>query len=1435
MIDPPLWSEGASPWPHEREALAFIRAGIPNHEPYRAWTNVEFIAEDGSVNEVDLLAVTPKGVLLVEIKSWPGILSGDGQKWRLRRPNGNETFLDHPLILANAKAKRLRSLLARQREYKGEQPPWITAMVFLSSPELECQVHDVGRTAVAGRDPETGGNNQPTHPAWKPLPGIVAALKDPTILNLRANAISRPVSARFAAAIERAGLKPANRGRRAGDWELGELLDEGPGWQDFLGTRRRTHAKRRVRVYLAGTATTREEEQRLRAEAEREFRLLDGLRHEGIADARDLVQSDRGPALLFDRVDGEERLDLWAEDRLGDLDIEQRVDLLRQLGEALAHAHAHQVTHRMLSARSVLVRPDPGSCPRLVIGHWQSGARDLATSLTRHDTTSTSLGSDLAERLVASDQVYLAPELFTTERPDPVALDAFSLGSLAFLLLSGQPPAPDLAARNALLADEGGLSLAAVVDGLPESLELFVETATDPVPSRRGTIRELLGLLDEALDELTAPTPLEPDADEVASAPDPLQAHQGDVLDGGWHVQRRLGSGSTAVALLCQRPGSTEPEVLKVAKDEEYAQRLVDEAKALEQLTHPCLVACFGVERVGGRTTLRLALAGDPNDKLGMTLADRLAAQGRIGLDLLERFGDDLLEVVGYLESEGIAHRDIKPDNLGVRPRRGDRSLHLVLFDLSLTKTPDTSLSAGTPGYVDPFLAERPTKRWDRAADRYAAAVSLHEMATGTRPVWGDGRTDPMHVDDVVPRLDTELFDPSVRTPMAKFFERALHRQPAQRFDTTDEMRQAWRAIFAAAARNVTSTDDSGADADTLERLADEADTTTPVAELGISGIALSALERLGIATVGQLLAYPTIDWNRAPGVGLRLRREVLDTINRLRVRIDVEPEAGDTAANIDRLVTMLIPRPTTAQARADQVPLSLLLGLSVQAELGQALSSTPWPARAEVFAGSALARDDYDALVARGRARWVKQPGITQVRDDIAQLLERAGSVLPGDEIALALLAQRGSIAAGTQRLVRARAVVRAALETEAARANNRFAWRRLGGGGAIVVALRHDDLEAEELADFAANLGSVADQLAASDPLPAPATILERLRAVPTPAGLPPLADLRLARLAAAVSSTAAASSRLEIYPRGLAPDRAVRLARAALLGAGTLSVDDVRNRVSNRFPAAAPLPCRPQLDRLLQDALGLGWFDEGPSPTGVMLPAGYRVPPPPVAAPSTAFGGSGARYRTGTLTGAPDGRRATADAEDDRLRRHAAYGGYLVITVNPRAQERAIEQLRDYGGTEIDLDSCLVAALRDRAAVSGIKWDDAIIATDAAGPAGSAWPKLLAVVRDSIPPLRADLLAVEHAVLTHPGLLGRYDLLGLLDQLRDRTHAPQVGQVLRTVWVVVAADDPSALPTIAGHAVPITTGAEHLALSDAWIENLHHTQQRPTGALT
>ena len=49
-----------SPFPWEKEALDYIQSQFPSHEPYRAWSNFEFIADDGSLNEVDLLIFTPQ-------------------------------------------------------------------------------------------------------------------------------------------------------------------------------------------------------------------------------------------------------------------------------------------------------------------------------------------------------------------------------------------------------------------------------------------------------------------------------------------------------------------------------------------------------------------------------------------------------------------------------------------------------------------------------------------------------------------------------------------------------------------------------------------------------------------------------------------------------------------------------------------------------------------------------------------------------------------------------------------------------------------------------------------------------------------------------------------------------------------------------------------------------------------------------------------------------------------------------------------------------------------------------------------------------------------------------------------------------------------------------------------------------------------------------
>src|SRR5439155_23763856 len=151
--------------------------------------------------------------------------------------------------------------------------------------------------------------------------------------------------------------------------------------------------------------------------------------------------------------------------------------------------------------------------------------------------------------------------------------------------------------------------------------------------------------------------------------------------------------------------------------------------------------------------------------------------------------------MVNYLEDTGIAHRDIKPDNIGVGPvGHGDR-LHLVLFDFSLSRTPADNIYAGTTGYLDPLLPLRTPPRWDLHAERYAAAVTLYEMATGARPKWGDGETDPSHLDCEI-TIDAELFDANLRDSLHEFLQTAFRRNPSERFDNGEEMLRAWRECF---------------------------------------------------------------------------------------------------------------------------------------------------------------------------------------------------------------------------------------------------------------------------------------------------------------------------------------------------------------------------------------------------------------------------------------------------------------------------------------------------------------------------------------------------------------------------------------------------------------------------------------------------------------
>lgn len=1387
-------SESVFPW--EQEALAFVRERLPDQEPYRAYSNFEFIGEDGSLNEVDLLVVTANSVVLVEIKSRPGLLTGDQGTWTWT--TDTRRFVDdNPIWLANRKAKKLKALLGRSAAFRHYgRPPYVDAMVFLSSPELDCQLDWGARRGVALRAAKNEMRDVIdllTSPVERPEGGFYPSRIDATL--------SRTV----ARALDEIGIRPSNRAKRIGDYQLDRLIFENDFYQDWEASHLRLDkVRQRVRIYPVAVDDPSEVRAEKRRAAEREFNLLMGITHPGILKATNFTEHERGPAVFFEHDPGAQRLDHFLGERLSRLDMSERLTVVRHLAETLQFAHAHRLFHRILSPQTVLVT-DPDKVTRgLKVLDWQAGKRQTGS------IHSSQLSTDglMPLGLLGDPQslCYLAPESIAGLEGEPVKLDIFSLGTIAYHVFAGRPPAASIQELKAKCVAGKGLHVSEALDGASIELEELIQQSTAPLAADRyDSLAEFLDQLTRVEAALSQP--------QREATVHPLKAQVNDHLEGGFLVRKRLGTGSTSLALLVQR--GEQLGVLKVASSTDHNARLRREAQVLRDLRHANIVEMYDVFEIGGHVALFLAQSGGDT----RTLAQRLRDDGPLSLEMLRRFGEELLTAVEWIERNGVHHRDIKPDNITIgETRTGQRTL--VLFDFSLTDVPAEDLRAGTPPYLDPFLGRRTPPRWDLHAERFAAAMTLYEMATAELPYWGDEHSDPGLL-NVEVTLDDGRFDPAVREGMVAFFRKALHSNSQQRFDTAESMRRAWGLVFEHVDRPIQHHEGDGEQDLTLEGVT----RATELGRLGISPLLLNAMEFMGAHTVDQLLKLPKRALYRKAGVGNKTLRAIRDIVDRLGLhfeenRVTEPPVEEIVLAGDERRLSVDSLLRKVAEARIDEAEREIL-----RAFFG--LAGGSFPSQSETAERSGVPRHTVQQALERARARWLKEPWMTALRMELLEFLTREGGIATGEELARAILSTRGSFHMEPERTRNACAVVYAAIETEAERDNPRFLLYR-GRHDRVFVALVPEapDVPPTFLATVAARaqhaerLAARADELALEIPLASPARAQAALLAVEGVSGEEPMTPERLLRLAVAGSKGAALSSRQEIYPRGMSANQALRLGMGALLGAKQLSTEDVRTRIHGRYPEAEPLPERPMLDELLEKVgLDLLWDDARRM---------FCVPSP-----------KSLHVTTGTLphfgTSEPVGTETLPEVESarelhDRLERAIAGRCYLVLTALTKRLERAeSELLRQFPGLlTVSLERVLVQALKDQARARGIDWQ-VVIRADGMAQDSQDWANLQMLVMFVKDQVKRRLLESEAPVLLqHCGLLARYGQVGLLEELRTACGAP--GSRAPGFLVLLPTDDQFAAPRIEQEAVPVVTRAEWAHLSEAWLSNLHKTLPVP-----
>jgi serine/threonine protein kinase len=1416
-----------SQFTHEAEGLNIIRHLLPDQPPFRAWSNFEFRDGQGKWHEVDLLVLGRRRLHLVELKYYAGTLRGDDLTWR----RDGHRAEDSPLKLARRKAQRLAGklrdeLLSWSQETHTPVPdpktvvPFVQESVFLHHPGFRCELPPPSRLdlfALDGTEDTTG------------LPGISDRLLESATPH---QAVGPNQSDIIASLMKRIGIVQ-RRQREAGSWVIDEdPLGEGDGWQDWPAFHRvATTERARIRFLVSPPGASATARAKIRQVAEHEYRIMARLQNGRLLRPKDMIENDLGVGLVYPLDEKYQRLDLYLADKAGQVPAKDQLSLLRQTAEAVSYAHRNRVVHRGLTPHAVLVRSLPdGGGPRVLVGDWQSAGAAAGTGLTGLSSVSASPSPDTKEsqppyperkgatllRPVALDvdrrmaEAFQAPEGVWNPDADRVRIDVFALGALAYYVLSGALPAADRTTLRERLNRDRGLDLAADLPQVTPALRALVLDATRPaVTERLPDVRVFLDRLEAA--EAAA----EPGEDVI----DPLEAAPGAVIDGRFRLQRRLGTGSTAMGLLVNdlaiaESGPDSVRVLKVALDTQAGGRLTDEAKVLAELRHPRLVRLIeGPVDVGGRTALVLESAGD------QTLGEVLRERERLSLDLLERWGTDLLEALVALDRAGVDHRDIKPANLGireVREKREDRAKHLVLFDFSLSSAASTAVTAGTPPYLDPFLDSPRRGRFDSAAERYSAAVVLFEMATGSVPRFGDGLSDPASVQEEA-AVEPGLFDHAVADTLAGFFRTALARDARQRHDTAAEMLAAWQSVFQPVPRTVPDAED----------LAARAEVSTPLAQAGLSVRALSAIEPLAVSTVGDLVAVDPVRLNHLSGVAVATRGEIKARAREWRNRFGAAvtgrssghaAPARPGASTLPDPVTaagLLIEHAGSTRAESRRALARLMLGLDPGIDA--------FASQTEIAEATGVTRARVAQQVGALHDAWGADGSCTELLDTLAetawQWLADSGCVATVDELAQSVLAimppatgADGSpavdrVAAGLLRIALDRVQALQRAEGDA----REFFSRRRDGRIALLAA-------DQALLDPAEALGRAADDLVAQagasgeHTVPA-ARAAGRLLDVWTKAvrGLESSSSVpdtgRLLRLAAALARDAALAGSGDLYTRSMPPTVALTIALAGV-GAQPVGVHEVHARVRAKFPALAPLPDRPPLDQLIEGT-GLGLvYDE--------TERAYR-------SRTRASGTLGLDSRPQTVV-SPVSRQLLSDgASGHRLAESAAARSFLAIGVDGLRADRAVDALTDrFGAKVVDVTQVLIDAMKAQAAEFGLGWDF-VQAADAAPDGTRDADGLKVLVKRSLPAVEAAITTATTEVpdgtrpvlLTDVAPLARYGHLNMLGPWADlATRRPQA------VWVLVPQLPGTHGALIDRRPLPLAAPGQFMRLDPDWI---------------
>jgi serine/threonine protein kinase/Tfp pilus assembly protein PilF len=253
-----------------------------------------------------------------------------------------------------------------------------------------------------------------------------------------------------------------------------------------------------------------------------------------------------------------------------------------------------------------------------------------------------------------------------------------------------------------------------------------------------------------------------------------------------YQILEKLGEGGMgrvykALDLELDRPVALKTIRVEKSGGREVLERFKQELVLARKITHRNVIRIYDLGEADGMKFFTMELIE------GKSLRELLAERGKLSVSETLSFMKQMLQGLGEAHSQGVVHRDLKPQNVMV----DDRGV-LRIMDFGIARAADsatitgTSEMMGTPDYISPEQVRG--EKADARSDLYSFGIILYELLTGETPFSGETA-----ISKIVSRLQINPKSPrSLNSEIPLYLDRiilkCLEADPELRYASAEEV-----------------------------------------------------------------------------------------------------------------------------------------------------------------------------------------------------------------------------------------------------------------------------------------------------------------------------------------------------------------------------------------------------------------------------------------------------------------------------------------------------------------------------------------------------------------------------------------------------------------------------------------------------------------------